>query len=174
MELHNKEKPFKCSVFEKSFTRSDRLHDHLKVHCSKDFKCSQCPKKFAQLDLLLIHERVHTGEKTFTCLIFDLVLLNPDEVEELKKKVDNKRIATAADLVQFQSDLDMLMGRDVRRGTGQNHFFCLICGANTKTRQKIRNHVEAHHVTGTEHICPDCHKSAKTRASLEQHKAKNH
>ncbi|XP_054609330.1 early growth response protein 4-like [Dunckerocampus dactyliophorus] len=65
-----KAKAFPCSVegCERSFSRSDELNRHVRVHTGqKPFKCSVCARSFSRSDHLTTHMRTHTGEKPFSC-----------------------------------------------------------------------------------------------------------
>ena len=65
---HGIEKPFKCVVCGKFFTRKSSFNTHMKIHdLEKALKCEICGKLFSQKFHLINHTRIHTGEKPFEC-----------------------------------------------------------------------------------------------------------
>ncbi|KAL3319894.1 hypothetical protein Ciccas_001425 [Cichlidogyrus casuarinus] len=61
-------RPFKCPTCRKTFTRSDELSRHSRIHSgSKPYKCQECNREFSRSDHLTTHRRTHTGEKPFAC-----------------------------------------------------------------------------------------------------------
>jgi hypothetical protein len=59
---------FTCNLYNKSFTRSATLRDHIRTHSNeRPFKCLSCPKSFTRLKDKNRHQALHTGEKKFIC-----------------------------------------------------------------------------------------------------------
>jgi len=82
--IHTGEKPYKCTVCEKSFSRSLNLARHentyrreifqssnlarcMRIHTGeKPYTCTVCEKSFSQSSNLARHMRIHAGEKSFS------------------------------------------------------------------------------------------------------------
>uniref|UniRef100_A0AAZ3SB30 C2H2-type domain-containing protein n=1 Tax=Oncorhynchus tshawytscha TaxID=74940 RepID=A0AAZ3SB30_ONCTS len=65
---NSKEKRFLCMFCNKSFSCSQNVEIHQRVHTGeKPFSCTQCHMRFAQAGHLKRHQMVHTGEKPYSC-----------------------------------------------------------------------------------------------------------
>ena len=67
--IQGSERPYKCSVCDKSFTLLSILNLHQKIHTEENpYKCSVCSNDFPTSSSMKRHERTHTGEKRDKCL----------------------------------------------------------------------------------------------------------
>uniref|UniRef100_A0A8R1E136 C2H2-type domain-containing protein n=1 Tax=Caenorhabditis japonica TaxID=281687 RepID=A0A8R1E136_CAEJA len=66
--LDDASKVHKCNMCSKSFSRSDMLTRHIRLHTgSKPYSCPTCNQVFSRSDHLSTHLRTHTGEKPYAC-----------------------------------------------------------------------------------------------------------
>ncbi len=68
MHTHTGENRFTCEVCENTFTRRDRLVNHIRNHTEeKHFTSDVCEKTFTRKHSLERHMRINMGGNTFTC-----------------------------------------------------------------------------------------------------------
>lgn len=64
------DKPHKCEVCNKCFSRKDKLKMHMRSHTGvKPYKCKHCDYAAADSSSLNKHQRIHSNERPFKCQI---------------------------------------------------------------------------------------------------------
>ncbi|BHF64996.1 Early growth response protein 3 [Sparganum proliferum] len=80
------EKPHMCTDCGKSFSRSDELTRHKRIHSgAKPFHCKECHRQFSRSDHLRTHFRTHSGEKPFKCDTCGNCFARSDELKRHRK-----------------------------------------------------------------------------------------
>ncbi|XP_048193248.1 PR domain zinc finger protein 14 [Perognathus longimembris pacificus] len=68
LHVHEKHRPYLCSICGKCFSQSSSLNKHMRVHSGdRPYQCVYCTKKFTASSILRTHLRQHSGEKPFKC-----------------------------------------------------------------------------------------------------------
>ncbi|XP_006013996.1 zinc finger protein 664-like [Latimeria chalumnae] len=139
-QIQGAEKPYKCTVCGKSFSRVDVLTLHQRIHTGeKPYKCIECGKTFTQPSNLKTHQHTHTGNKPYKC-------------------VDcGKSFIRSSNLTQHQ-----------RVHTGEKPYKCAECGKSFRRSSHLKIHQQTH--TGEkQHRCTECGRSFSQSSNLKTH-----
>lgn len=161
---------YKCSMCDTSFTNSQSLSAHMKMHKNKKnnddgygpFVCAKCSTVFPTNKSLRLHKRMHDPIKTkeveapveYGLMGNDIPSTKPREMFECKvceKKYD-------------KSYEQMHMAYH----SGVNHYDCYICNRKFYTHSNLEMHMRVHS-NEKGHTCHHCKKSFTTLESLEEH-----
>ncbi|XP_069670287.1 zinc finger protein 664-like isoform X4 [Periplaneta americana] len=142
--LHIGEKPFECVVCGKGFQQRSYLKLHVVQH-SRDtpFKCEDCGKCFAQSNTLITHRRYHTGEKPLLCEVCG------ESFSHWNPLIRHRRQHTLEKSFQcdtcgkcFAESSDLK--RHARRHTGEKPFKCDVCGMFFTYQGNLKRHEGRH------------------------------
>lgn len=169
MRKHTGERPFKCPVCEKTFTRGDKLSVHLRCHTGvKSFQCKICD--FASRDHggLVIHMRKHTDERPYKCQLCDHGARTKSHLNvHLRKHTGDHPYKCKKCGRAFTTSSDLT--RHSRLHTGDKPFKCPDCSYAAALKTSLRTHIQQNHEPGISLTCPKCSVHCESRKDLRNH-----
>ncbi|KAJ4448812.1 hypothetical protein ANN_00203 [Periplaneta americana] len=167
---HKIDKPFKCDICEKNFGHQLELKKHALTHTEdKPFKCNLCDKSFTRIDNLRTHATTHTGLKPFKCDMCDMSFARPFYLRiHSLTHTDNKPFKCNICEKSF-AQLHRLQ-RHIETHKDDKPFKCNVCGKNFRLQQHLKNHAITH-TGGKDFKCEFCGKSFSRLDNLRTHEA---
>ncbi|XP_032238471.2 zinc finger protein 99 isoform X2 [Nematostella vectensis] len=142
-ESDEADKPHRCPVCKKCFSRASLLKQHSVIHQGNKrfkFKCDVCDKMFRTRSHLRDHVRIHTGERPFKCHICSRAF---KQSSDLKKHINLH--------------------------TGANQFKCEECNLEFRRADALRKHRLGHSDEST-FGCEQCGRVFQHISALRQHR----
>ena len=144
------------------------------------FDCTICGKDQKSFFLLKKHKEKHAKQfKAFECEVCERVIWSKDALRHHKAKhglqilggkfIDQERFVKHDNKKGFE-DLDEKVQEFIMKVDGL--WTCKICGKENKSKQKVSDHVEFHHMK-LSIPCQKCGKVFKGRDALRKHCTKH-
>lgn len=174
-----------CDVCYKSFTQSQTLNRHKKIH-SKDSiagkSCSYCSRIFLRGDDLRRHIRTHTNERPYVCELCARAYKQSFELKEHKASahpVSGIRKVHTCSICKKQLTTRNGLYVHMKAHRGEKNHVCHFCDKRFVTSGELSSHLKHVHtneINAEQLPCglEDCAKTFVTKAALRHHRIKKH
>ena len=182
--VHERNKPYSCSLCDKSFSLNDNLQRHLNVHLANEnsetvhegnislLLCSHCGMKFGRSDQLKrhiasVHERNTLVHK---CSLCDYVGYTKNDLTSHVNRVHEQKKPHKCSSCDYSACSKGDLNKHFRRVHEKlKPDKCSICFKDYFSKSHLRIHIESVHEKKKPYLCTYCDTSFASNCGLQKH-----
>ena len=137
-------KTFTCTVCNKSFEHSGKLHRHLRIHTGeRPHECNVCGKRFIQSGQLVIHMRTHTGDRPYACQHCDKAFTCRKQLT-VHLRTHTKEKPYKCDICGKCFGYNHVLKLHQVAHFGEKIYKCTICDSTFNKKKHLEAHIRSH------------------------------